>query len=214
MFSKHSIDKIYIHIYIYGYILRNTEDHQLESFDMLAKDRSQNMKLKNEMKSGTQRWCWFCSHLHLYEGVKQVAEGLCKKGQDWAPLEDAGKLKEFPPGLQSTLGFLATRRSSHFLPLGSVSFTHEGLTSTAEFLLVDSQIPTGALPTESQRPCLPPTHPDKTGRRWLSRLLGSLLKNLGLGSLLTVKFSIWLWPRTLVITAHRAEATIYLPESI
>lgn len=85
--------------------------------------------------------------------------------EDWAPLEDAGKLKEFPPGLQPTLGFLATRRSTHFLPLGSASFIHEVLTSTAEFLIVDSQIPAGELLTKSQHPCLPPTHPDKTGRR-------------------------------------------------
>lgn len=42
-----------------------------------------------------------------------------------------------------------------------------------------------ARPSESRHPCLPPTHPDKTGRQ-LSRLLDSLLNILCLGSLLTV----------------------------
>lgn len=55
---------------IYGYILRDADNHQLESFDMLAKDgeagqRSRG-KLKNEMKFGTQIWSRFCSHLRLY----------------------------------------------------------------------------------------------------------------------------------------------------
>lgn len=55
---------------IYGYILRDADNHQLESFDMLAKDGEAGQrscgKLKNEMKFVTQIWSQFCSHLRLY----------------------------------------------------------------------------------------------------------------------------------------------------
>lgn len=52
---------------MYGYILRNTDNYQLESFDMLAKDSEigQWSRHENEMKPRTQRLSWFCLHLHL-----------------------------------------------------------------------------------------------------------------------------------------------------
>ena len=52
-----------------GNTLRNPDKHQLQRFDMLAKNSKvgEDWQVKNEMRPRTQRWSWFCSRLRLYK---------------------------------------------------------------------------------------------------------------------------------------------------
>lgn len=51
---------------IYGYILRNTDNHQLESFDMLAKDSEVCQRLQHENLSLGHRDGVDFVHIYIY----------------------------------------------------------------------------------------------------------------------------------------------------
>lgn len=61
---------------IYGCLLRNTDNHELKSFDMLPKDSEVGQKSQHEKNLG-QRWRWYCLHLHLYKFVVIKMGSFC-----------------------------------------------------------------------------------------------------------------------------------------